>query len=79
MYSLSVLRTVPPSTAVYNLYVWKPGDRPDTVASAQLGNSGLWWAIFDYNPELIYALNIPPGTIIRIPVGPVVGHGSLVQ
>ena len=39
----------------------------------------MWWIIFDYNPELIYALNIPPGQVVRIPVGPVVPHGSLLQ
>lgn len=79
VYNLTVLRTVPQSTANYKLYTWKPGDRPDTVANSQLGDPLLWWAIFDYNPEIIYPIGVPPGTVVRIPVNPVVGHGTLVQ
>jgi hypothetical protein len=78
-YNLSVLRTIPQMTASYTLYIWKQTDRPDIVASRLLGNSSLWWAIFDINPELIYPLNIPAGTLIRIPKGPVMGQGTLMQ
>jgi hypothetical protein len=49
------------------------------VAAQLLGNSSLWWAIFDINPEIIYPLNIPPGTVVRIPNNPVMGQGTLVQ
>jgi len=78
-YNLTVLRTVPSSVSGYTLYTWQAGNRPDLVASQLLGNPQLWWAIFDINPEIIYPLNIPPGTVVRIPNSPVMGQGTLVQ
>jgi hypothetical protein len=74
-----VLRTVPPQYGRFNLYVWQETDRPDLVANVQLGNPALWWAIFDINPEIIYPLNITPGTVVRIPIGPIMGQGTLYQ
>lgn len=79
VYNITVLRTVPSSFVSYKLYTWKTGDRPDLVAFTQLGNANLWWSIFDINPEIIYPLNIPPGTIVRIPAGSVMGQGTLIQ
>ena len=79
VYNVTVFRPTPSSTANYRLYTWKASDRPDTVAAAILGDPTLWWAIFDYNPEIIYPFNVPTGTIVRIPNEPVVGHGTLVQ
>ena len=78
-YNLSVLRTTPAVSTNYKLYVWKEGDRPDIVAAKELGNPTLWWAIFDINPELIYPLGIPAGTVVRIPNSPVQGQGTLIQ
>ena len=78
-YNLTALRTVPASNSPYALYVWKAGDRPDLVAYEKLGNAALWWSIFDINPELIYPLNIPAGTAVRIPAAPVMGQGTLIQ
>lgn len=78
-YNLSVVRTVPGQYGRFNLYVWQETDRPDIVAYNQLGNPSLWWAIFDINPEIIYPLNITPGTVVRIPIGPVAGQGTLFQ
>lgn len=78
-YNVSVLRTVSAQIKNFTLYSWKSGDRPDLVAYRQLGNSQLWWAIFDINPEIIYPLNILPGTLVRIPKGPVMGQGTLLQ
>jgi nucleoid-associated protein YgaU len=65
---ISVLRSVPAQAIQYSLYTWQQGDRPDSVAAKTLGDPSLWWEIFDINPELINPLNIPPGTIIRIPL-----------
>lgn len=79
VYNVSVLRTVPMNNANYRLYIWQAGDRPDLVAAELLGNSTLWWAIFDMNPEIIYPLNVPPGTVVRIPSTPVMGQGTLLQ
>ena len=79
VYNLSVLRTVEPANAAYTLYTWKPGDRPDLVATTQLGSPQLWWAIFDFNPEIIYPLSIPFGTVLRIPASPIMAQGTLLQ
>ncbi len=79
LYNVSVLRTIPSSTSSYTLYIWQSGDRPDLVAANKLGNPTLWWAIFDINPEIIYPLNIPPGTAVRIPSSPVMSQGTLIQ
>lgn len=79
VYNLTSYRSTPASTTNYILYTWKPFDRPDSVAARTLGDPTLWWAIFDYNPEIIYPLNVPPGTVVRIPNNPIVGHGELVQ
>lgn len=78
-YNLTVLRTVPPISANFSLYIWQEGDRPDLVAFKELKNAGLWWAIFDINPEIIYPLSVPPGAVIRIPSGPVMGQGTILQ
>lgn len=78
-YNITLLRTVPTAVSSYNLYIWGPSDRPDTVAKRFLGNPQLWWAIFDINPELLYPLNVPPGTAVRIPISPVQGQGTLIQ
>lgn len=78
-YNISVLRTVSRQAQPFVLYVWKSGDRPDLVAAQKLGNPSLWWAIFDLNPEIINPLNVTPGTVVRIPRGPVMGQGTLYQ
>lgn len=79
VYNLSVLRSVPQNSSGFYLYIWKATDRPDIVAHTLLGNSGLWWAIFDINPELINPLDVPAGTVVRIPINPVMGQGTLAQ
>jgi hypothetical protein len=79
-YNLSVLRSIPATANIgFKLYIWKQGDRPDLVAFRLLGDSRLWWSIFDINSEIIYPLLIEPGTIVRIPNNPVMGQGTLNQ
>ena len=79
VYNVTSYRPTPQSTTDYTLYTWKVLDRPDAVAAKLLGDPSLWWAIFDYNPEVINPLNVPPGTVLRIPKQPIVSHGTLVQ
>lgn len=79
VYNVTLYRPTPASTSDYTLYTWKPFDRPDSVAAKTLGDPTLWWAIFDYNPEVIYPFNVPSGTVLRIPNNPIVTHGTLVQ
>jgi hypothetical protein len=78
-YNLTVLAPSLSNNNNFSLYVWKSTDRPDLVAYTKLGNANLWWSIFDINPELIDPLNIPPGAVLRIPVDPVMGQGTLSQ
>lgn len=78
-YHLSVLRRIPTTAQTFSLYVWQANDRPDTVAARGLGNARLWWAIFDINPEIINPLNVPAGTVVRIPTTPQQGQGTLLQ
>lgn len=79
VYNVTVLRSVPSGASGYTLYTWANGDRPDTVAQKLLGNPTLWWAIFDINPNMIDPMNVPAGTLVRIPLGPVQGQGTLIQ
>lgn len=78
-YQQAVFRTVPVQTANYRLHIWTSTDRPDSVASQFLGDPRLWWQIFDYNPELIYPLNIPVGTVVRIPTLTLSGQTTAFQ
>lgn len=79
VYNLTVWRTVPAAVGSFTLYIWRDGDRPDTVANRLLGNPSLWWAIFDKNPEIIDPFNVPPGSLVRIPTNPVMGQGTVLQ
>jgi hypothetical protein len=79
VYSLTVLRTVSPQAQHFRYYTWQLGDRPDSVAYAAFGNSSLWWAIFDINPEIIDPMNVPVGAIVRIPTDPITSQGTLLQ
>lgn len=48
-------------------YVWKRGDRLDSVAFQFYGDSDKWWIIPEYNPEIIDPQDIKPGSVLRIP------------
>lgn len=63
MYHFDVLGTL-----TYTEYVWKSGDRLDLVAGATYSRAASWWMILEHNPEIEDPLNIPAGTILRIPV-----------
>jgi hypothetical protein len=42
------------------------GDGPDLIALRHLGDGELWWRVLDVNP-LRYPLDLPPGTLLRLP------------
>lgn len=63
----TVFRIFPTEASNFFYYAWKAGDRLESVAASLLGDSNQWWNIMDYNPELIDGVNIPVGTILRIP------------
>jgi phage tail protein X len=64
---VTVRRIYPTATSDYYIYVWKETDRIDVLAQRVYANSDAWWRIMDYNPEIADALNIAPGTQIRLP------------
>lgn len=66
-YPVVVYRNFPNESSKYFLYEWSEQDRIDQVAKKLLGYSHLWWKIMDYNPEHLSPLDIPPGSVIRIP------------
>lgn len=66
---ITVLRVYPNLQSVFYTYVWKEGDRIDTLAQRVYGNSDEWVTIMDYNPEIIDPSSISPGTLIRLPNG----------
>lgn len=68
-YQVSVLREFPEEVAGFYYYTWVEGDRLDLLASEFFANSGMWWKILDHNPEIIDGMNIPVGTVLRIPNG----------
>ena len=50
----------------YSTMVLEEGMRLDHIAASSLGNSSLWWVIAAAS-EIGWSLQVPPGTIIRIP------------
>lgn len=66
-YQIGVSRVFPTRTNVYYTYTWVDGDRIDVIAQRLYGTSDRWHFIMDYNPEIIDAMNIAPGTQVRIP------------
>jgi hypothetical protein len=42
------------------------GDRLDLLAHRYLGEAKLWWIICDYN-DILFPLELTPGTVLRIP------------
>jgi hypothetical protein len=64
---VTVQRVFPTETAGFYYYAWKEGDRIENVAYRLLGDASTWWKVMDYNPEIIDAINIPVGTLLRVP------------
>ncbi len=53
----------------YTLYRIHAGDRIDLLAADSFGDPSLWWMIANANPEILDWMNLPVGTVIRIPNG----------
>ena len=66
-FEIGVRREFPNLNANFYYYVWVDGDRIDNLAYRITGNPDNWWKIMDYNPEVLDAQNIAPGTTLRIP------------
>ena len=50
----------------FSTYIMKEGDRLDTIAGERLGDGGNWWAIAAAS-GIGWGLQVPPGTLIKIP------------
>tara|TARA_Y100001937_G_C6939980_1_gene249908 strand:+ start:193 stop:498 length:306 start_codon:yes stop_codon:yes gene_type:complete len=50
----------------YTVHILEQGERLDYLAGINYGDSSLWWVLAAAS-GIGYALQVPPGTIIRIP------------
>ena len=62
----NVRRAVRSGTLVTTEYTSKEGDRLDNLAAIYLGDSRLWW-VLAATSGIGWSLQLPPGTLIRIP------------
>lgn len=51
----------------YYEHTYVEGERLDEIAFQYYKRPSSWWYILENNPEITDALNIPPGTVLRIP------------
>jgi len=56
----------------YTTYILKEGERLDQIAGAIYGDASMWWAIAAAS-GIGWGLQVPPGTLLKIPeAGPVI-------
>lgn len=48
-------------------HVVTEGETLHGLSQVYFSRPDLWWAIVEYNPEIVDFINITPGTVIRIP------------
>ena len=72
--STKIFRSVENQVISYSVHVLEEGERLDYLAGIYYGDSSFWW-ILAAASGIGYALQVPPGTIIRVPnsVGEVFG------
>lgn len=51
----------------YKTYLWKTTDRIDILAYNEYGDSSLWWAILDANPQYMSPFDINVGDMLTLP------------
>lgn len=61
----------------YAVHILEEGERLDYLAGINYGDSSLWWVLAAAS-GIGYALQVPPGTIIRIPTSITEVFGVLV-
>jgi hypothetical protein len=61
----------------YTVHVLEDGERLDYLAGIFYGDSSLWW-ILAASSGIGYALQVPPGTVIRVPTSLAEVFGVLV-
>ena len=62
----AVRRAIELNRIDYEEYTLKEGERLDVLAGQYLGNGNLWWVIAAAS-GIGWALQAPPGTLLRIP------------
>ncbi len=61
-----IFRAVETQTIAYSVHILEEGERLDYLAGIYYGDSSFWW-ILAAASGIGYALQVPPGTVIRIP------------
>jgi len=52
----------------FSLYTVRAGDTLENIASRRLGSQRRYWEIADMNPQVKFPVDLPPGTVLRIPL-----------
>lgn len=68
---LTMVPAVPADTWIFDFtyHQVNAAERLDQIAAAFYGDGRLWWKIADANPEILDWMDIPAGTILRVPNG----------
>jgi hypothetical protein len=61
-----IFRAVESQNINYSVHVLEEGERLDYLAGIYYGDSSLWWVLAAAS-GIGYALQVPPGTVIRVP------------
>ncbi len=61
-----IFRAVENQAIKYSVHILEEGERLDYLAGIYYGNSSFWW-ILAAASGIGYALQVPPGTVIRVP------------
>lgn len=51
----------------YYEHTYVAGERLDQISQQYYNKPDLWWLIADYNPQITDILNIPTGSVLRVP------------
>ena len=64
---LTATRSDVPTTRRYIAYTVRQTDTLESIAARHLGNPRRYWELADINPQIKFPLDIPMGTVIRLP------------
>jgi hypothetical protein len=64
--SYRVFKSVETGVLQFDTKILEEGERIDTIAGVYYGKSSYWWIIAAAS-GIGYALQVPPGTVLRIP------------
>jgi hypothetical protein len=48
-------------------HIYRTGETLQGLSQVYFRTPALWWAIAEYNPEVVDLVHIPDGTVLRIP------------